>query len=148
MKNIFRNPDGEVNTQIVVAAIGAAATLLAALIVGIFGLIQLQASRVQPPPATPSAQLSVEIDGPTEAPLNEETWFTILSDAAVRAEWTIPDFGRDDINPFRQVDQIFVQPIDAERVGDSFTLVVTVYDAGGNRATARHEFQITDAASP
>lgn len=148
MKNIFRNPDGEVNTQIVVAAIGAAATLLAALIVGIFGLIQLQASRVQPPPATPSPQLSVEIDGPTEAPLNEETWFTILSDAAIRAEWTIPDFGRDDINPFRQVDQIFVQPIDAERVGDSFILVVTVYDADGNRATVRHEFQITDASSP
>ncbi len=149
MKNIFRNPDGEVNTQIVVAAIGAAATLLAALIVGIFGLIQLQASRVQPPPAaTPSAQLSVEIDGPTEAPLNEETWFTILSDAAVRAEWTIPDFGRDDINPFRQVDQIFVHTVDAGRAGDSFTLVVTVYDAAGNRATARHEFQVVDASSP
>jgi len=149
MKNIFRNPDGEVNTQIVVAAIGATATLLTALIAGIFGLMQFQASRVQSPPvATPSAQLSIEIDGPTQAPLNEETWFTILSDAAVRAEWTIPDFGRDDINPFRQVDQIFVHPVDAGRAGDSFTLVVTVYDAAGNRATARHQFQIADASSP
>jgi len=148
MKNIFRNTDGEVNTQIVVAAIGATATLLTALIAGIFGLMQFQASRVQPPPATPSALLSIEIDGPTEAPLNEETYFTLLSDAAVRAEWTIPDFGRDDINPFRQVDQIFVHPVDAGRAGDSFTLVVTVYDAAGNRATARHEFQIVNASSP
>jgi len=147
MKNIFRNADGEVNTQIVVAAIGATATLLTALIAGAFGMMQFQASRV-PPPATPSVTLSVEIEGPSEAPLNEETYFTILSDTAVRAEWTIPDFGRDDINPFRQVDQIFVQPVDAGRVGDSFMLVVTVYDAAGNRATARHEFQIADASSP
>jgi len=148
MKNIFRNTDGEVNTQIVVAAIGATATLLTALIAGIFGLVQFQASRVQPPPpAAPSALLSIEIDGPTEAPLNEKTYFTLLSDTAVRAEWTIPDFGRDDINPFRQVDQIFVHPVDAGRA-DSFTLVVTVYDAAGNRATARHEFQIVNASSP
>lgn len=143
MKNIFRNAEGEVNTQIVVAVIGAAATLLTALIAGAFGLIQLQASRASlPPTATPAALLQVEIDGPTEAPLNQETYFTILSDAAVRAEWSIPDFGRDDINPFRQVDQIFVQPVDAARVGDSFMLAVTVYDAAGNRATARHQFKI------
>ena len=143
MKNIFRNPEGEVNTQIVVAAIGATATLLTALIAGVFGLIQLQASRAQPPPTVTSPpQLIVEIDGPVEAVLNQETYFTILSDSAVRAEWSIPNFGSDDINPFRQVDQIFVQPVDAARVGDSFTLAVTVYDAAGNRATARHQFQI------
>ena len=146
MKNIFRNADGEVNTQIVVAAIGATATLLTALIAGVFGLIQLQASRAQPLPPTesPVSQLVVEIEGPTEAPLNEETYFTILSDQAVRAEWTIPDFGSDDINPFRQVDQIFVQPVDAGRVGDSFTLAVTVYDGAGNRATDRHTFTLVD----
>jgi hypothetical protein len=146
MKNIFRNADGEVNPQIVVAAIGATATLLTAIIAGVFGLIQLQASRAQPPPPTqtPIPQLAVEIEGPAEAPLNQETYFTILSDAAVRAEWTIPDFGSDDINPFRQVDQIFVQPADAGRVGDSFTLVVTVFDGNGNRRSARHRFEIVE----
>ncbi len=147
MKDFFRNSDGELNTPLVVGLLGALATLAAALIAGGFGLLQFRAAG-RPPPTTVPLTLTVEIDGPTEAPLNEETWFTILSDAAVRAEWTIPDFGRDDINPFRQVDQIFVQPIDAERVGDSFILVVTVYDADGNRATVRHEFQITDASSP
>jgi hypothetical protein len=146
MKNIFRNPDGEVNTQIVVAFIGAAATLLTALIAGIFGLVQLQASRAQPadPTATPAPQLSVEIEGPSEAPLNQETYFTILSDDADRAEWIIPDFGSDDINPFRQVDQIYVEPVDPNRVGEFFTLAVTVYDVDGNRATARHRFQIVE----
>lgn len=139
----LRNADGEVNTQVVVAIIGATATLLTALIAGSFGLIQLRAARSQPPPtATPATQLVVEIEGDAEAPLNQETYFTILSDAAVRAEWTIPDFGSDDINPFRQVDQIFVEPDDPERVGEFFTLVVTVYDAGGRRSTARHRFQI------
>lgn len=146
MKNIFRNADGEVNHQIVVAAIGATATLLTAIIAGVFGLIQLQASRAQPAPPTltPALQLAVGIEGPSEAPLNQETYFTILSDAAVRAEWSIPNFGSDDINPFRQVDQIFVRPVDASRVGDSFTLAVTVYDAAGNRATARHRFQVVE----
>lgn len=142
----LRNADGEINPQILVALIGAAATLLTALIAGIFGLIQFQASRATPPPPTATAtpQLAVEIEGPAEAPLNEETYFTILSDEAVRVEWSIPDFGSDDINPFRQVDQIFVRPVDGERVGDSFTLAVTVYDAAGHRATARHRFQIVE----
>ena len=144
MKNFFRNADGEVNTQVTVAFIGASATLLTAIIAGVFGLIQLQASRATPPPltATPIPRLAVEIEGPAEVPLNQETYFTILSDDAVRAEWSIPDFGSDDINPFRQVDQIFVEPVDENRVGDSFTLAVTVYDAAGNRATARHRFEI------
>ena len=147
MKNIFRNADGEVNPQIVVATIGATATLLTAIIAGVFGLIQLQASRSQPPPSptqSPVPQLDVEIEGPTEAPLNQETYFTILSDQAIRAEWTISDFGSDDINPFRQVDQIFVQPADAERVGDNFTVVVTVFDSNGNSRSARHRFEIVE----
>lgn len=142
MRNIFRNSDGEVNTQIAVATIGAAATLLTALIAGIFGLIQLQASRAPLPTLTPALALTVEIDGPTEVPLNQQSYFTILSDSAIRAEWAIPNFGSDDINPFRQVDQIYVEPVDAGRVGESFTLVVTVYDADGNRKSARHRFQV------
>ena len=143
MKNIFRNPDGEVNTQIVVAAIGATATLLTALIAGIFGLIQLQASRAQTPPTPTVNAFTVEIDGPTEAPLNEETWFTIISEDAERVEWTIAGFGSDEIDPFERSDQIFVEPVDAGRVGEQFTLVVIAYN-DGNRATARHEFRIAE----
>ncbi len=146
MKNIFRNADGEVNPQIVVAFIGATATLLTALIAGMFGLIQLQAARGQEPQptATPGAVLDVEIEGPTEAPLNDETYFTIISESAVRAEWTITDFGSDDINPFRQAEQIYVRPVDSSRIGDTFTVVVTVFDSNGSSRSARHTFVLVD----
>ncbi len=149
MKNFFRDAEGEVNVQVVVAIIGATATLAAALIAGIFGLIQMRANAANEPaaPVVPTAagdeaEFYVEIEGPGSAPLNEQTYFTIISPAAVRVEWTIPDFGRDDINPFRQADQIYVEPADAGRVGDTFTLLVTAYDAGGDTATARHDFEI------
>lgn len=144
MKNLFRKADGEMNTQIIIAIIGASATLLTAIIAGIFGLIQLQASRAQtvPPTLTPTILLDVEIEGPAEAPLNQETYFTILSDLAVRAEWSIPNFGSDDINPFRLAHEIYVEPLNTVRVGDTFTLVVTVYDSNGNSRSASHRFEI------
>ena len=152
MKNFFRDAEGELNVQVVVAIIGATATLAAALLAGIFGLIQMRANAAAAPPVTVAptvapteSELYVEIEGSNSAPLNEQTYFTIISPAAVRVEWTIPDFGRDDINPFRQADQVFVEPADAERVGDSFTLLVTAYDAAGNTATARHDFEIVPA---
>ncbi len=63
----------------------------------------------------------------------------------MRAEWAIAGFGRDEINPFRQADQIFVQPTADTQVGESFTLLVTVYDADGNQAAARHRFEIVAA---
>ena len=143
MRNHFRNADGEINTQVVVAIIGAAATLLTALIAGIFGLIQLQGSRAQAPPPPPSS-LTVEIDGPAEVPLNKQEGFTIISENAVRAEWTITGFGQDEINPFRQSDEVLVEPTDAGRVGDSFTFIVTVYDNAGNKASARHRFTVVE----
>ncbi len=152
MKNFFRDAEGELNVQVVVAIIGATATLSAALIAGIFGLIQMRANAAQPPAApvlptaaTAEAEFSVQIEGPHSAALDQRTYFTIISPDAGRVEWTIPDFGRDDINPFRQADQIFVEPADARRVGDTFTLLVTAYDAEGNTATARHDFEIVPA---
>jgi hypothetical protein len=155
-KFLLRDAEGELNIQVLVALIGAAATLAAALIAGIFGLIQLRAATGSPTPApttapapthTPAptlALLSVEIDGPAEAPLNEQTWFTIISEDAVRVEWTVAGFGADEIDPFERSDQIFVEPADAGRVGEAFTLVVTAYDADGNDASARHRFEIVE----
>ncbi len=148
----MRNEEGELNVQVVVAIIGALATLSAALIAGVFGLIQMRSNTTAAPTASvrPTAaptvmEFYVEIEGSPTAPLGERTYFTIISPEAVRVEWTIPDFGRDDINPFRQADQIFVEPADDGRVGDTFTLLVTAYDDAGNTATARHEFEITPA---
>jgi hypothetical protein len=145
MRKIIRNEQGEWNTQVVIALIGAAATLLAAVIAGVFGLIQWRAANAPPAAATPVAPLTVEIDGPTEAPLNQVTAFTLISENAARAEWAIAGFGSDDINPFHLSEQIEVEPTNADRVGESFTLVVTVYDADGHQAAARHRFQVVEA---
>jgi hypothetical protein len=144
MRKLLQNEQGHWNAQIIAALIAAGATLLTAVIAGVFGLLQLRAAN-EPAGAPPAATPAVEIDGPAEAPLGEQTFFTLISESAVRAEWAIAGFGRDEINPFRQADQIFVQPTDAEQVGESFTLLVTVYDADGNTATARHTFTIAPA---
>ncbi len=147
MRKLLQNEQGHWNAQIIAALIAAAATLLTALIAGVFGLLQLRAANA--PDDAPSAlPLAVEIEGPAEAPLGEETYFTIISENAVRAEWAVAGFGRDEINPFRQADQIFVQPTDAEQVGESFTLLVTVYDADDNQASARHRFEVGPTPPP
>ncbi len=145
MRKLLQNDQGHWNAQIIAALIAAGATLLTALIAGIFGLLQLRAANA-PTAAPPAPPLTVELDGPRLAPLGQQTYFTIISQNAVRAEWAIAGFGRDEINPFRQVDQIFVEPEDAE-AGQTYTLLVTVYDAAGNRANARHEFEIAPAGS-
>ena len=144
MRKLLQNEQGHWNAQIIAALIAAAATLLTAIIAGVFGLLQLRAANA-PAEAPPAPALAVEIEGPAEAPLGEETYFTLISENAVRAEWAVAGFGRDEINPFRQTDQIFVQPTDAEQVGESFTLLVTVYDAGGNPASPRHRFTVAPA---
>jgi len=147
MRKLFHNDQGQVNHQIVIALITAAATLLTAIIAGIFGLMQARSSS-PPPPAVSTATsvaLTVEIDGPATAPLNEQTYFTIISENAARVEWTIAGFGGDEIDPFDQSVQIFVEPADALRVGENFTLVVTATDAAGRTASARHRFQVVEA---
>lgn len=151
MRNLFRDAEGALNVQVVVALIGAAATLAAALLAGIFGLVQMRAGDPSAATALPSMpqptaiveEMIIQIHGASVAPLGERTYFTITSADAVRVEWTVPGFGRDDINPFREADQIYVEPGDAGRVGESFTLVVTGYDVNGNNAQAAHSFEVT-----
>lgn len=179
----FRNADGEINTQVVVAMIGAAATLTAALLAGFFGLIQMRAASARPPTsipfptvaptltaeptetprptatATPAptaaptatlaplAPLALEIEGPTEAPLNELTFFTIISENAVRARWSIGGFANNqvfDVDPLPASYEIEVEPTNAERIGDAFTLVVTVFDENGRSITAQHRFEVVE----
>ena len=142
MRKLLQNDQGNWNPQIIAALIAAGATLLTALIAGVFGLLQLRAANGPAVAPAPATTLTVEIDGPAEAPLNQITAFTIISENAVRAEWAIAGFGNDDMNPFHLSEQVEVEPTNAERVGESFTLVVTVYDAGGRQAAARHRFEV------
>ncbi|MEZ4515359.1 MAG: hypothetical protein R3C44_00470 [Chloroflexota bacterium] len=135
---------GFTNTQVIIALIGAAATILAAVLAGVFGLI----GRSSPPASTPqppAAGPSISIDGPVVAPLNQLTYFTLVSADAERAAWSIGGFNNNEtveIDPLSPSYQIQIEPNDESRVGDTFTLVVTVYDRTGASATATHTFQI------
>lgn len=135
--------------QIMLTLIGAGATIIAAVIAGVFTVLPALRNEEPPPPPTvivpTPAGFSVEIDGPETAPLGEDTYFTILSEGATRVEWAIAGFGGDAIDPFNQTDQIFVAPQDAARVDEWFTIVVTAYNSEGEEASARHRFRISAA---
>ena len=66
MRKLLQNEQGHWNARI---------------IAGIFGLLQLRAANA-PAEAPPAPALAVEIEGPAEAPLGEETYFTLISENA------------------------------------------------------------------
>lgn len=137
-------PDSRVrlNTPIIIALIGASATILAALLTGFFGLARERG----PAGSGAAAAPIVSLEGPAAAPLDEPTYFTIVSANAVRAVWSIGGFNNNSsvtVEPLSPSHQIVITPTDASRVGDPFTLVVTVYGADGTTATASRPFVIT-----
>ena len=140
-------PSGSHSKEIWIALIGAAATVAVALITGYFGLLSSDRRSPTPAPAAAAAP-SVTIDGPLTAPLGQRTFFTIVSQNAVRAEWSAGGFGDGrsiEVQPLPPSHQIWIEPTDSSRVGDSFTLVVTVFGADGQRATAQRQFQVVPA---
>ncbi|MEZ4768844.1 MAG: hypothetical protein R2844_10525 [Caldilineales bacterium] len=87
----------------------------------------------------------MEIEGPLTAPLGQQTYYTFVSKNAVRAVWSIGGFGDNqqvEVDPLAPSHQIYVAPSDASRIGDSFTIAVTVYGADGLSATATRSFQV------
>lgn len=166
MSRMWRDADGNVSTTVVVALIGGLATVLAAVVGGVFALMQVNAvqrddheapaAAVEPasPPTTASAEPAspspsgvpaVEVSGPDVAPLGTRTYFTIVAPDATRVEWAIAGFGDGELADFDVSDQVFVEPTDPERVGDEFVLVVTAYDAAERAGTVRHTFVVAAA---
>lgn len=104
-----------------------------------------------PPTASPSSRTAraepptVTIEGPASAPLGKSTFYTVLSRNAVRGVWSIGGFQNEPVvvSPLGPSHQIFVEPTQAERAGDEFTLVFTAYNAEGEEATARKRFRVT-----
>ena len=143
-------PPGSHNKEIWIALIGAAATVAVALITGFFGLLSPDrgASAPTTPPPAALAPPSVAIEGPLAAPLGEQTYYTIVSQNAVRAVWSAGGFSDNrsyEIEPLAPSHQIWIEPTDSARVGETFTLAVTVYSADGQSATAQRQFQVTAA---
>ena len=87
---------------------------------------------------------SVEIEGPSTAPLGKTTYYTIISQNAVRGMWSVGGFQNEPIlvEPLGPSHQISIQPTDETRVGENFTIVFIVYDSNGKSATARKQFII------
>ena len=168
-KNISPKPEGSPQTRI--ALIGATASIITAIVAGLFGLLQSNLPRPEPlaeqtptiilatntplptvlvtptlATSSPATNLpTVEIEGAATAPLGKKSYFTIKSQGAVRAEWSVGGFADNKafvVEPLAQSHQIYLEPTDASRIGDTFTLVVTVYNANGTAASAQQRFQV------
>lgn len=146
---------------LLIAIIGCVGTCIAAMltspiIVRIFDLVipvqETPAPAVEgivtSPPAglqTPALNLSIEIVGPDTAPVGKRTYYTLLSQNASRAEWSIGGFSSNEtfvIDPLSPSQQIYVQPSDVERIGDVFIISVTAYNDTGESVTATKQFTV------
>jgi hypothetical protein len=112
-------------------------------------LLLLISFRQNPNPAQSSQQelelpLSVEIEGPATAPLGKTTYYTVLVKNAVRGIWSIGGIQNEPVvvQPLGPSHQIYVEPTDATRVGNSFTIVFVAYDTQGRSAIAKKRFLV------
>lgn len=149
-----QRPESRLTPAVLTALLALLGTVLAAcvsspalvaLINTARGPASLQAApALASPPAAANQAPTVTIDGPTTAELNTTTFFTVLSSNAVRGVWSINGFTDEPVTvePLGASHELFVEPTNATRDGDSFTLVFTVYDAAGNSASAQHRFEV------
>jgi hypothetical protein len=138
-------------TPIVVAGIGCAGTIVAALIPRLFGLATYWLNESKRPvnsvpsaPAlsAPASPLTVTIDGPARMTLGERSYFTIANSHATRLVWSISGYefdGDNQVEPVSPLHQIWIEPTDTGRIGDTFTIRATVYDAAGQAVTAEKD---------
>jgi hypothetical protein len=123
-------------TSDAIALLGLVVTLLVAVLP-----FALKAQEAPPPPAKPA----VTIEGPDSAHLGQRTYFTIVSSGAITGEWSVGGFAGDQVftvDPLPPSHSIYIEPTDASRAGDSFTLAVTVHAKDGEAATATKKFVV------
>jgi hypothetical protein len=124
----------------IIALLGLVVTLLVAVVP--FALSEPAEQTVTPSRPVPQ----VRIEGPDIAPLGRQTYFTIISSNARRAEWSIGGFTGDEaviVDPLPPSHAIFVEPTDASRAGESFTIAVTIYAADDQTMSATKKFVVT-----
>lgn len=93
---------------------------------------------------SPLPELTVMIEGPSTAPLNEQTLFTIVSPQASGLIWSVTEFTTQPqaVNPFLDRHEIFIEPTNPEVVGQTFEVRARVTDPNGRSATAIFEFTV------
>ena len=88
---------------------------------------------------------SVIIEGPPSIPFGQTTYFTILTENAVRGVWSIGGFTDEpvDVDPLGASHQIYVEPTEKSRIDDKFTIIFTAYSSSGKEARAKKTFLVT-----
>lgn len=117
-----------------IALLGLIVTLLVAV-------LPFALDRGDAAPAAPQ----VTIEGPDVARVGERTYFTIISQGAGRAEWSVGSFANGqifEVDPLPPSHSIYIEPTNATRAGESFTLAVTVYARDGASASATKKFVV------
>jgi hypothetical protein len=86
----------------------------------------------------------VSIEGPATVALGEMAYFTIVSQHAVRGEWSLGGFTDKPVvvEPLGASHEIYVEPTNSDRIGHVFTVVFTAYGADGRSATAKKQFRV------
>ena len=90
-----------------------------------------------------SPKPAVEIVGPDIALLGEGTYYTLVSENAAKAAWSVGGFSSDqpfEIDPLPPSQQIYIEPKDATRAGEAFVIAVAVYNKDGDPVTATKRF--------
>ncbi len=101
-------------------------------------------TRITPAVVTAPSGLTLSIEGPDKVPLGKKTYFHIATTAVgARLTWTIDGYGFDKDNVVDNVaprHEIWVEPTDATRLGETFTIQATVSDNAGQSETATRKF--------
>jgi hypothetical protein len=73
------------------------------------------------------------------------TYYNVISENATRAVWNIGGFQNNQVfeeNPLTPSLKIYVEPTNNEFIGETFVIVVTVYNKHGDSATATKQFTV------
>ncbi|MGB3787969.1 MAG: TIR domain-containing protein [Phormidesmis sp.] len=91
--------------------------------------------------------ISISIEGADSVLLGKTAYYTVISQNAVRGVWSIGGFQNEpiDVDPLDPSHQIFIEPTDATRVGETFTIAFTAYDASGKSEIAIKRFTVASA---
>jgi hypothetical protein len=107
------------------------------------GAARATATAVVPPAA---AGLSVEIEGPERVPLNKRTYFRFANGPQViTLTWSVDGFPFSQDNVIGNVGprhEVWIEPTDAGRVGEVFTVAAVVNDAQGRSARVTRRFTL------
>jgi hypothetical protein len=95
------------------------------------------------PPVAPEP--AVTLQGSPTAPLGETTYYDVMSQNAVRGEWSVGGFANNQlfvVKPLGPSHRIYVEPTDRMQVGQTFVIRFTAYNQDGKSTTVEKRFVV------